>query len=86
MEMGGDRSCAYTLVTDIQSMLADCDLDVLIRCPTRHKKEDFAEFAIKANTPLCRIDIHVETPKVVSLWQNGLKTKKSRFIRRMAMS
>ena len=56
-------SCAYTLVTDIQSMLADCDLDVLIRCPTRHKKEDFAEFAIKANTPLCRIDIHVETPK-----------------------
>ncbi|APG50764.1 malonate decarboxylase holo-ACP synthase [Providencia stuartii] len=56
-------SCAYTLVTDIQSMLADCDLDVLIRCPTRYKKEDFAEFAIKANTPLCRIDIHVETPK-----------------------
>ncbi|EKT55987.1 malonate decarboxylase holo-ACP synthase [Providencia sneebia] len=56
-------SCAYTLVTDIQSMLADCDLDVLIRCPTRQKKEDFAEFAIKANTPLCRIDIHVETPK-----------------------
>ncbi|EMN4127986.1 MULTISPECIES: malonate decarboxylase holo-ACP synthase [Providencia] len=56
-------SCAYTLVTDIQSMLADCDLDVLIRCPTRHKKEDFAEFAIKANTPLCRIDIHIETPK-----------------------
>lgn len=31
-------SCAYTLVTDIQSMLADCDLDVLIRCPTRHKR------------------------------------------------
>lgn len=56
-------SCAYTLVTDIQSMLADCDLDVLIRCETRQKKEDFAEFAIKANTPLCRIDIHVETPK-----------------------
>lgn len=56
-------SCAYTLVTDIQSMLSDGDLDVVIRCPTVHKKEDFAEFAIKANTPLCRIDIHVETPK-----------------------
>ena len=56
-------SCAYTLVTDIQSMLSDGDLDVVIRCPTPHQKEDFAEFAIKANTPLCRIDIHVETPK-----------------------
>lgn len=56
-------SCAYTLATDIQSMLSDCDLDVVLRCPTRHQKEDFAEFAIKANTPYCPIDIHVETPK-----------------------
>ncbi|KLN96584.1 malonate decarboxylase holo-ACP synthase [Moellerella wisconsensis] len=56
-------SCAYTLVTDIQSMYSDSDLDVLIRCPTLQQKEDFAQFAIKANTPLCRIDIYVETPK-----------------------
>lgn len=60
---GVTGSCAYTLATDIQSMLSGCDLDVLIRCPTRHEKEDFADFAIKANTPLCHIDIHVETPK-----------------------
>ncbi|WP_254684275.1 phosphoribosyl-dephospho-CoA transferase MdcG domain-containing protein [Providencia heimbachae] len=56
-------SCAYTLATDIQSMLSDGDLDVVIKCPTRHQKEDFAEFAIKANTPYCPIDIYVETPK-----------------------
>ena len=60
---GVTGSCAYTLATDIQSMLADCDLDVVIRCPTRQQKEDFAQFAIKANTPYCPIDIHVETPK-----------------------
>lgn len=56
-------SCAYTLATDVQSMLSNCDLDVVIKCPTRHEKEDFAEFAIKANTPYCPIDIYVETPK-----------------------
>lgn len=60
---GVTGSCAYTLATDIQSMLTDCDLDVVIRCPTRQQKEDFAQFAIKANTPYCPIDIHVETPK-----------------------
>ncbi|MGJ3353307.1 malonate decarboxylase holo-ACP synthase [Providencia sp. Je.9.19] len=60
---GVTGSCAYTLATDIQSMLSDGDLDVVIKCPTRHQKEDFADFAIKANTPYCPIDIYVETPK-----------------------
>ena len=36
---GVTGSCAYTLATDIQSMLTDCDLDVVIRCPTPQQKK-----------------------------------------------
>ncbi len=60
---GVTGSCAYSLATDIQSMYSDCDLDVVIRCPERQEKTDFAPFAIKANTSLCLIDVKVETPK-----------------------
>nr|WP_314263061.1 malonate decarboxylase holo-ACP synthase [uncultured Moellerella sp.] len=60
---GVTGSCAYSLATDIQSMYSDCDLDVVIRCPKRQEKTDFAPFAIKANTSLCLIDVKVETPK-----------------------
>ncbi|MEX6226558.1 phosphoribosyl-dephospho-CoA transferase MdcG domain-containing protein [Providencia hangzhouensis] len=59
----GVTGVAYTLATDIQKSVSDCDLDVVIRCSTPQQKEDFAEFAIKANTPYCPIDIHIETPK-----------------------
>lgn len=60
---GVTGSCAYSLATDIQSMYSDCDLDVVIRCPERQAKTDFAPFAITANTSLCLIDVKVETPK-----------------------